>query len=91
MIIIIGVARGGGAVDAPRAVKKNFSDLIYRKKCVSAPPQDTKYIPPRQSKSQFIRSFCWCTPADKILATPMIIIITIGQCNLTKVVQSSSS
>ena len=78
----------------PQDGEKNFSGLIYRKKCVSAPPQDTKYTP-SQNKSQFLGVFAgWlrfggifrrrrlkkrsstflpkkCTPADKILATPM--------------------
>ena len=38
----IGVARGcSGCTCTPRVVKKNFSDLIYRKKVCKCTPQDT--------------------------------------------------
>ena len=58
----------------PRAVEKFFFRPNLQEKCVSAPPQDTKCTPQPEQESIF-RSFCWvvkkCTPADKILATPM--------------------
>jgi len=67
----------GGAVGVPappRAVKKIFFRPNLQEKCVSAPPQDIKCTPQPEQESIF-RIFCWvvkkCTPADKILATPM--------------------
>ena len=55
----IGVARGcSGCTCTPQGGEKNFSGLIYRKKCVSAPPQDTKCTPQPEQESTF-RSFCW--------------------------------
>jgi len=53
----IGVARVcSGCTCTPRAEKNFFSGLIYRKKCVSAPPQN-RSAPPSQSKSQFLGVF----------------------------------
>jgi len=63
-----------GAPAPPRAVKKIFFRPNLQEKCVSAPPHDTKCTPQPEQESIF-RSLCWvvkkCTPADKILATPM--------------------
>ena len=60
----------------PRAVKKIFFRPNLQEKCVSAPQQDTKCTPARARVN--FRSFCWvvkkCTPADKILATPMLLL-----------------
>ena len=73
----IGVARGVQWVHLhpPRAVKKIFFRPNLQEKCVSAPPQDMKCTPQPEQESIF-KSFCWvvkkCTPADKILATPMV-------------------
>ena len=72
----IGVARGVQWVHLhpPGRCKKNFFRPNLQEKCASAPPQDTKCTPQPEQESIF-KSFCWvvkkCTPADKILATPM--------------------
>jgi len=78
----IGVARGcSGCTCTPRAVKKILVRPNLQEKCVSAPPQDTKCTYQQEQESIF-RSFCWvvkkCTPADKILATPMYSWLNVG-------------
>ena len=69
-------SQGGcsGCTCTPQGGEKNFFRPNLQEKCESAPPQDTKCTPQPEQESIF-RSFCWvvkkCTPADKILATPM--------------------
>ena len=50
----IGVARGcSGCICTPQGGEKKISGLIYRKKCVSAPPQDTKCTLPARARVNF--------------------------------------